>query len=100
MLADERTTWQDKFAFFRNEHLEHRRPLPPEFVATFYTLDQAELAFTNTWEAMEDIAARLLETKLGPPFSLRDIPENERDPALPKRFGFATTLDARKERTP
>jgi hypothetical protein len=63
--------------------------LPEKFVAAFYTLEQAELLFANVWQAMEDIAAVLLQTLLPSGISLREIPENERDPAVPKRFGFA-----------
>lgn len=88
LLVDERTSWQDKFAVIRNDHLEHRKPLPEKFVAAFYTLEQAELLFANAWQAMEDIAAVLLQTLLPPGISLREIPENERDPTIPKRFGF------------
>lgn len=88
MLADDRATWQSKVAYFRNEHLEHNKPLPPEFVARFYTLDEAELAFENTWQAIEDVAARLIETKLPPGVHLDVIPEDERDPGMPKRFRF------------
>jgi hypothetical protein len=89
MLVDGRTSWQDKFAVIRNDHLEHRKPLPEKFVAAFYTLEQAELIFANAWQAIEDIAAVLLKTLLPPGVFLREIPEDERDPAIPKRFGFA-----------
>lgn len=89
MLVDERVSWQGKFAAIRNDHLEHRKPLPEKFVAAFYTLEQAELLFSNVWQAMEDIAAVLLQKLLPPGIVLREIPENERDPSIPKRFGFA-----------
>ena len=89
MLIDERTSWQDKFSVIRNEHLEHRKPLPVDFVAAFYALEQAELLFANAWEAMEDIAAVLLATLLPEGVVLREVPEAERDPAIPKRFAFA-----------
>lgn len=88
MLADERRSWQDKFAAIRNDHLEHRKPLPPEFIANFYTLDEAELLFLNAWEAMEDIAAILLSTLLPRGISLSEIPEGQRDPSRPTRFAF------------
>lgn len=88
MLVDERTSWQDKFAAIRNDHLEHRKPLPEDFVAAFYTLEQAELLFANAWQAMEGIAAVLLQTLLPPGTSLLEIPEDERDPTIRKRFGF------------
>jgi hypothetical protein len=88
MLADERRSWQDKFAAIRNDHLEHRKPLPPEFIANFYKLDVAELMFSNAWEAMEDIAAILLSTLLPRSISLTEIPDGQRDPSVPKRFAF------------
>lgn len=88
MLADERQSWQDKFAAIRDDHLEHHKPLPPEFIANFYNLDQAELLFSNAWEAIEDIAATLLSTLLPPVLSLSEIPQGQRDPSVPKRLGF------------
>jgi len=88
MLRDERQTWQVRLAAFRNDYLEHRRTLPHDFVEPFYTLAQAELMFSNAWEAMEDIAAVLLGYTLPPNVHLVEIPEAERDPGLPKRFRF------------
>jgi hypothetical protein len=88
MLRDDRAKWQQKLALFRNEHLEHKQPLKPEFVGSFYTLAGAELAFENVWEAIEDISAILLMPHLAPGVLLAEIPEVERDPAAPKRFGF------------
>lgn len=78
-----------KFAVIRNDHLEHRKPLPENFVGAFYTLEQAELIFANAWQAMEGISAVLLQTMLPAGVFLREIPEDERDPTIPKRFGFA-----------
>jgi hypothetical protein len=88
MLGEERRSWQQKLALFRNEHLEHKRELKPEFVASFYTLDGAELAFENVWQAIEDIAVQLLIPHLAPGVALVEIPEAQRDPAMPLRFGL------------
>jgi hypothetical protein len=89
MLRDERCAWQQNLALFRNEHLEHRQQLPAAFVAPFYTLAGAELAFDNVWHAIEDITVVLLMPHLAPGIQLVEIPEAERDPARPERFGFA-----------
>jgi hypothetical protein len=89
MLRDDRRSWQKKLALFRNEHLEHRRELKPEFVASFSTLAGAELAFETVWRAVEDISVQLLIAHLAPGVSLVEIPEVERDPAVPQRFRFA-----------
>jgi hypothetical protein len=91
MLRDDRCSWQQKLAIFRNEHLEHKRALKPEFVASFYTLAGAELAFENVWEAIEDISVQLLIPHLAPGAFLVEIPEAERDPAMPQRFRFAVS---------
>lgn len=89
MFRDDRRSWQQKLALFRNEHLEHKQELRPEFVASFYTLAGAELAFESVWEAIEDITVQLLIPHLAPGVVLVEIPEAERDPAVPQRFAFA-----------
>jgi len=89
MLRDDRRSWQQKLALFRNEHLEHKGKLKPEFVASFYALAGAERAFENVWRAIEDISVQLLIPHLAPGVSLVEIPEVERDPAVPQRFRFA-----------
>ena len=88
MLGDERRSWQSALARFRNDHLEHRKKLDPLFVAPFYTLATAELAFENVWQAIEDITVQLLVPYLPPGISLVEIPEAHRDAGFPKRFGF------------
>lgn len=88
MLRDDRRAWQQKLALFRNEHLEHKQQLKPEFVVTFYTLAGAELAFENVWQTIEDISVILLIPHLAHGIELAEIPDSERDPAVPRRFGF------------
>jgi hypothetical protein len=41
------------------------------------------------WLSIEEILAMLLAAGLPPDVGLREIPEAERNPALPVRFGFA-----------
>jgi hypothetical protein len=89
MMRDDRRIWQNKLALFRNEHLEHKRELDTAFVGTFYTLAGAELAFENVWRAIEDISVMLLVPHLAPGITLVEIAEAERDPAMPRRYGFA-----------
>jgi hypothetical protein len=88
MLAVDRATWQSQLAKFRNKYLEHQS-LRREYVADLYTLDKAEIAFHNVWEAIEDILAILAASKLYPGVQLVEIPEATRNPQCPKRFGFA-----------
>jgi len=88
MLGNDRREWQNDLATFRNEHLEHQQPVDPALLATFYRLDSAETAFENVWQAIEDITAQLLSAHFPPGIELVEIPENERDPIVPRRFGF------------
>ncbi len=88
MLRNDRREWQNDLALFRNEHLEHQRPVDPALLATFYRPDSAETAFENVWQAIEDITAQLLSAHLPLGVELVEIPENERDPIVPRRFGF------------
>lgn len=88
MMRDDRRTWANKLALFRNEGLEHKSELDPAFVASFYTLAAAELAFENVWRAIEDISVMLLVPHLAPGITLVEIPEAECDPAMPRRYGF------------
>jgi hypothetical protein len=83
-----RATWQPDLRKFRNDYLEHQK-IRREDVAPFYSLQRAESIFSNVWVAIEEILVILLAAKLPPSFCLRDIPEAERNPHLPTRFGFA-----------
>jgi len=87
-LAQDRNLWQTSLSRFRNEFLEHQS-LQRESVAGFYELEKAEIAFDNVWMAIEDIIVDLAASMLPPFFQIVEIPEQNRDPACPKRFGFA-----------
>jgi hypothetical protein len=89
-MKGNRTTWQPDLARFRNEYLEHQK-VKREDVAVFYSLEHAELTFRNVWITIEELLVILLATKLSPKMCLREIPEAERNPQVPKRFGFAWT---------
>jgi hypothetical protein len=88
MMRTDRRKWQNDLALFRNEHLEHQRPVDRELLARFYRSDSAETAFENVWHAIEDITVQLLVPYLPPGIALVEIPEDERDPVVPRRFGF------------
>jgi hypothetical protein len=87
-MRNDRREWQNDLALFRNEHLEHQRPVDRELLARFYRSDSAETAFENVWQAIEDITVQLLVPYLPPGIALVEIPDDERDPIVPRRFGF------------
>lgn len=88
LLRNDRREWQNDLAIFRNEHLEHQRPVDPALLATFYRPDSAETSFENVWQAIEDITVQMLRPHLAAGVELVEIPEDERDPVVPRRFGF------------
>ena len=44
--------------------------------------------FENVWQAMEDYVAMYVVANLPPALQLEEIPEDERNPIVPKRFRF------------
>jgi hypothetical protein len=87
-IRGNRTTWQPELMKFRNDYLEHKK-IKDKDVVGVYSLESAESIFINVWVAIEEILVILLAAKLPPLFCLREIPESERNPHLPARFGFA-----------
>jgi hypothetical protein len=83
-----RATWQSELARFRNDYLEHQT-IKREEIAAFYSLERAERLFDSVWVAIEETLVVLIAAKLVPLAALREIPLAERNPACPKRFGWA-----------
>ena len=88
MMRKDRRDWQNDLALFRNEHLEHQRPVDRALLEKFYRLDSAETSFENVWQAIEDITVQLLIPYVPAGVELVEIPEDQRDPVVPQRFGF------------
>jgi hypothetical protein len=87
-MERQRLAWQNKLAQFRNDYLEHQT-LKRQDVTSFYSLQHAEILFENVWVAIEEMLVILMAANLPQMFRIRDIPESERQPNLPKRFGWA-----------
>jgi hypothetical protein len=88
LMKHNRSSWQADLSKFRNDYLEHQT-IKRHDVASFYSLTQAETWFQNVWIAIEEILVSCLSAKLPTMCCLREIPESERPPELPKRYGFA-----------
>jgi hypothetical protein len=83
----QRSGWQGQLARFRNEYVEHRQ-LTLADVRKFYGPREAENFFEAAWTSAEDILVALIASKLAPNLAIHEIPESERNPARPDRFGF------------
>ena len=88
LMRRDRQEFQKALAWYRNTHLEHRTGDPDSRVASFHRLDSAETMFENVWQAMEDYVAMYVVANLPPALQLEEIPEDERNPIVPKRFRF------------
>ena len=84
-LRKNRKSWQQAVVRFRNDFAQHNK-LFEEDVKELFTLKAAETCFKNCWTAIEMILAELISTKLYGWAGVEEIPEAERDPAMPKRF--------------
>jgi hypothetical protein len=89
-----RDDFQNALAYYRNEYLVHREmDADPRMLASFHNLDAAEDTFDRVWRAVEAIIAGVVVVELPPQFTLVEIPEEERDPDRPERFGFRVAFD-------
>jgi len=77
-----------KLLTIRNFYLEHQSYPRREFM-DYYKPEVAQVLFDCTWQKAEGMLALFISKRFPPDVKLRIIPENERDPNLPKKFGFA-----------
>jgi hypothetical protein len=80
----------EKLAAIRNNFLEHQSHPRTEFM-DYYKPDVAQVLFDSAWQEAEGMLAIFISKHFHPGVTLRIIPEKERDPDLPKKFGFAWT---------
>jgi hypothetical protein len=88
MARQDRATWQSALGAIRNEHLEHRATVDPRLVRAFFRPDSARATFDNVWNAIEEATMLLLESALPDGVEIVEIPDEARDRACPKRYGF------------
>jgi hypothetical protein len=82
-----RAEWQNDLSNFRN-YLEHKDETDPEVFAGRYHPDHAENLFERVWRTIADILAMLVSFRLPAGISLVEIPAEQRNRHMPRRFGF------------
>jgi hypothetical protein len=86
-LRGKRSEWQNDFASFRNDYLEHKKDgTDPKIFADRYTPERAEMLFENVWRTIADILASLVTMHLPSCVKLAEIPPERRNPVQPYRF--------------
>jgi hypothetical protein len=87
-LRAQRDKWQNELARFRN-FLEHKSHTNPSAFSSRYEPSHAEGLFEAAWQAIAEVLAALISTHFPPGVTLVEIPPEQRNAALPRRFGFA-----------
>jgi hypothetical protein len=78
----------EKLAAIRNNFLGRQNYPRAEF-GDYYKPDVAQVLFDCVWQVAGGMLAIFISKHFPPGVTLRIIPENERDPNLPTKFGFA-----------
>jgi hypothetical protein len=97
-VIHDRNNWQNPLSEIRNDFNEHRK-LPHNFDEKYFKKDLAKIMFDNVWMAIEDMIAIHIKTEFGKTsrsVTFYEIPENERDEAMPVRFRISLTPEAYK----
>ena len=87
-LRKQRTTWQNELGAFRN-FLEHKDNTDPGVYEGHYSPAHAETLFETVWRAIADILAMLVSLHLPPGTSLVEMPSEQRNKVMARRFCFA-----------
>ncbi|MDD2758322.1 MAG: hypothetical protein PHD72_03040 [Patescibacteria group bacterium] len=87
-ISNFRNTWQrNLIANIRNDFLQHRKDR--EIEDEFFTREKAIQMFDDVWKAIEYIVYHFLIIKFPIKIiSIIEIPEDQRDPQMPKRYCF------------
>ena len=78
----------EKLIAIRNNFLEHQSYPRGEFM-DYYKPDVAQALFDCAWQEAEGMLAVFISQRFPPNIKLRIIPEKDRDPSLPKKFGIS-----------
>lgn len=90
MAREDRNIWQNLLAKIRNDFLEHKK-IDFSQIQTYYQADNALTIFNNCSGSIVDTLVILLRSKLAPGIDVYEIPRDQRDPIIPKKFGFRFT---------
>lgn len=87
--------WINKLSILRNNYLQHKK-ISKEIENDFFDIETAKTYFHNTWTFIEDLSLIAMEQHLPKFAKFQEIPEADRDPAVPKRFQIVLNPDFQK----
>lgn len=79
--------WSNRLSNLRNNYLQHKK-LSKDIENEFFSAKQAQVYFHNCWTFIEDLSLLAMEQHLHPIFIFEEIPEDKRDPSIPRRFNM------------
>ena len=88
-MRHDRAAFQVSLADYRNWVAHRTKHIDPAVLATFHSLDFAEQMFDNVWQAMERYVVLLVVVSIPAGLQVIEIPESQRDPARPTRYGWS-----------
>jgi len=91
-IKDDKLGWHTALRLFRDEG-EHSTNEPTFEGHPMQGLRSAEVIFSNTWHAMEDIFICCMQEEFGKQLTIFEIPKEDRDRANPKKYVVGLTVD-------
>jgi hypothetical protein len=93
-LQEDKAGWHKALRTFRDDG-EHNTDGPTFEGHPMQSLRNAEVIFSNTWHAMEDIFVCCMQDDFGKQLTVFEIPKEDRDPSMPKKYKLGLTVDTK-----
>lgn len=93
-IKDDKNSWQKALYTYRNDG-EHNIKVPTFNGHPMHSLNNAEIIFSNTWHAIEDVFVCCMQEEFGKQLTIFEIPKEDRDQAIPKKYKVGLTVDTK-----
>lgn len=93
-IKEDKNTWQKALYTYRNDG-EHNIKEPTFNGHPMHSLENAEVIFSNTWHAIEDVFVHCMEEEFGKQLTIFEIPKEDRDQGIPKKYKVGLTVDTK-----
>ncbi|MEJ0073058.1 MAG: hypothetical protein WDN27_03185 [Candidatus Saccharibacteria bacterium] len=91
-VRSDRATWHEALHTYRDDG-EHNVKKPLFTGHPMHSLHTAEVIFSNTWHAIEDVFIHCMEEELGEQLTIFEIPKERRDTMVPKKYAVGLRVD-------
>ena len=91
-IREDKVGWHLALRTHRDDG-EHNTDGPTLGDNPLHNLEGAEIIFSNTWHAMEDVFVCSMEEEFGNQLTIFEVPEAKRNPDAPKKYAVGLTVD-------